>query len=391
MVTSKEDDSRGDDAIRPPLPRRVRSAFQQIIQIFVLRSKTLSLMTRKKELSKSSSTDSQLLERISKKIDELQRLEEKAMNQTPSHLDDAKKDIFLSGNTSGGIERYQPQPAGAELLLLALICERQSSLFDTDLRHPENIINLYKGYTSKLHFQAHQLPQKRVFLDIHNLEEELDSMHTLLGHQEICLERFATCISAETLRLSTMTRVAQFKVESLYKDSQLRQLRARIQEIENMKTRSRHLKEQVKQTIEILEEDHGKAIRVFTIVTLFFLPLSFVSSFLGMNTTDVRNTSHSQWLFWATGIPVTIFVLALAYIYGYRGDEIRDWRIRLPHRLRSKIRRPVSSEADGGEDGIYMEEGKPRRSNGTIEERQSAEQQMGRKKTFDSLKPFSSK
>ncbi|KAM0263513.1 hypothetical protein ACHAQJ_001131 [Trichoderma viride] len=275
------------------------------------------------------------------------------MRQTLSFLDHAKRDVFLSGNTSGDIERRQPQSVGAELLALALICEGQNSLLETNVansHHKESTIDLYRRYTSKLHYQANRRPQKRVFLDIHDLEEELDALGTMLDHQKDCLDKFAKSISPETLRLTTASRLTQSKAESWVKDNHSRRLEIRRKEIENMKTRSKFLKEQVKQTIEILEEDHGKAIRVFTIVTLFFLPLSFVSSFLGMNTADVRSMNHNQWLFWATGIPVTIFVLALACIYGYKGDEVRDWMIQ---RLDSpsKSFSPWEFGGGGGEGG----------------------------------------
>jgi len=42
------------------------------------------------------------------------------------------------------------------------------------------------------------------------------------------------------------------------------------------------LSESTKQSAEINEEDHGKAIFVFTVVTVIFMPLSFVTSYLGM-------------------------------------------------------------------------------------------------------------
>ena len=45
-------------------------------------------------------------------------------------------------------------------------------------------------------------------------------------------------------------------------------------------------------------EHHGKAVLVFTIVTIAFLPLSFVASNLGMNTNDIRNMTKNQSLFW---------------------------------------------------------------------------------------------
>ncbi|KAF3076308.1 hypothetical protein CFAM422_001597 [Trichoderma lentiforme] len=354
MVTSKEDDSMGDLAIRPPLPKHIFQAFKKIVQVFVLRSKRLSLMTRMKA---PSGID---LSKISDKIKELQRFEKIAKERMLDLLDHAKRDIFLSGNTSSDIERPQPQAVGAEFLALALICKSHNLLFEvktSNPRHNNSTLQLYKHYASELRYQASQRPQKRVFLDIRDLEEELDALDTLISHQKECLHKFGKSISPDTLRLTTMTRVAQNGAERAYQDNHTRQLDMRIQEVQNMKTRSRFLKEQVKQDIEIMEEDHGKAIRVFTIVTLFFLPLSFVSSFMGMNTVDVRNMHYKQGLFWATGISVTLFVLTLACIYGYKGDEIHDWAMQLSLCPRNKkLRLPVGGGDEIGEDDCNVYE-----------------------------------
>lgn len=62
---------------------------------------------------------------------------------------------------------------------------------------------------------------------------------------------------------------------------------------------------------------------VFTIVTVIFLPLSFVSSYFGMNTADIRNTEQGQWIFWAVGASVTFAVAALALLAAFRGQR---WR-----------------------------------------------------------------
>lgn len=52
---------------------------------------------------------------------------------------------------------------------------------------------------------------------------------------------------------------------------------------------------------------------------------SFVTGFLGMNTTDIRDIDASQTLYWFIAIPITAGVLAAAFLYGYKGDEIEDW------------------------------------------------------------------
>jgi Mg2+ and Co2+ transporter CorA len=66
----------------------------------------------------------------------------------------------------------------------------------------------------------------------------------------------------------------------------------------DLRDNSNNLVNRTIQLVNIRLEDHGKAILVFTIVTIVFLPLSFVSSYLGMNTADIRNMDRSQGIFW---------------------------------------------------------------------------------------------
>ena len=77
---------------------------------------------------------------------------------------------------------------------------------------------------------------------------------------------------------------------------------------------------------------------MFTIVTIIFLPLSFATSYLGMNTTDIRDMEQGQWLLWAIGAPLTVVVLLAAWLIAHRGPrwkkarqakklmDIEDWR-----------------------------------------------------------------
>lgn len=44
-----------------------------------------------------------------------------------------------------------------------------------------------------------------------------------------------------------------------------------------------------------------------------------------MNTVDIRDIDASQTLYWTIAVPVTAVVLAIAFAYGYKGDEIIDW------------------------------------------------------------------
>lgn len=84
------------------------------------------------------------------------------------------------------------------------------------------------------------------------------------------------------------------------------------------------------QLVNIRLEDHGKAILVFTVVTIIFLPLNFVSSFFGMNFADIRDTTQTQWLFWAVALCVTAGVVALSLFVAFSGRVLLEkaiiWR-----------------------------------------------------------------
>lgn len=122
----------------------------------------------------------------------------------------------------------------------------------------------------------------------------------------------------------TVNRRAMFPFERLLLASCQDNLKTTDQEYRYLLARCGPLSDSAKQSLEINEEDHGKAIMVFTTVTVIFLPLSFVTSFLGMNTTDIRDMGSSSSLFWAIAVPLTIVTMGSILYIGYKGDEIRD-------------------------------------------------------------------
>ena len=120
------------------------------------------------------------------------------------------------------------------------------------------------------------------------------------------------------------SRRAMFPYERMLLESCQDSLKMTDQEYRYLLARCGPLSDSTKQSLEINEEDHGKAILVFTVVTVIFLPLSFVTSFLGMNTTDIRDMNSSSTLFWAIAIPLTAVTLGSVLYIGYNGDDLRD-------------------------------------------------------------------
>ena len=91
-----------------------------------------------------------------------------------------------------------------------------------------------------------------------------------------------------------------------------------------------------------------------------------MSSFMGMNTTDIRDIGHDQGLFWSIAVPVTACVVVLALSYGYKGEEILDW---IHVRARRHERPPGGGDA--GNDGGILGPGLDRRLTGTWQSKAS--------------------
>lgn len=309
---------------RPQLPTNIVLAFEQIMAMYMIHAHRLSLNNARATYKSQSGA-------LSQKIDELVVRGDMAKRKVIDHLTEAKKDIILLRGTSRQIDSLSVEAVGAEFLVLNLITNLQNrSLVNKPAPNTADkvdFVELYQRYTSSLRFQANRRPKKRVFLDIHGLEEELDALHSMLESQKSLLCNYLKLLSPGSTRATNATRVGQYKIERAYARKQQKNLDAKEDSIRILREKSQILKEQVKKIIEILEEDHGKAIRVFTFVTLLFLPLSFVTSFMGMNTVDVRDTEWSQKIFWVTGLPVTLVVVIFALIYAYRGERIQDWML----------------------------------------------------------------
>ena len=314
---------------QPSLPKSLVKVFRRIIEVFIFRSYTLYLQNRVLSIS-DERFPSKARDLGTKKIGSLQAWEREALKDIGNLIDDARRDIILMDNAPESTSMGDVEFMGTDFLALVFIGNLQNQPLKLDpstdvSKYQSDHLDLYKRHVSRLGFQAYRRPQRRVFLDIYDLQEELDAVQNLTETQMKLLDNFLLVTNPECLKNPDKSSARRFEASRGYAHNLRAQLARKQEEIRILKNKSASLKEQVKQAIEILEEGHGKAIRVFTIVTLFFLPLSFVSTFLGMNTTDISDMDWDQRIFWATSIPITVLVLGLAFLYGYKGDEVSDW------------------------------------------------------------------
>ena len=154
------------------------------------------------------------------------------------------------------------------------------------------------------------------------LREELDIIKSTLIEQDTILREFKSTIPISY-------GVASLSVSIL--DRILESTSQRIDDFDELRAQAETARFLAAQSISLKAESNNKAIIVFTVVTIVFLPLSFVTSYLGMNTSDLRNMKSGQTLFWAIGAPVAVTVLGTALVAAFYGTLTqrvlgRAWR-----------------------------------------------------------------
>ncbi|KAL8690707.1 MAG: hypothetical protein Q9218_003905 [Villophora microphyllina] len=74
----------------------------------------------------------------------------------------------------------------------------------------------------------------------------------------------------------------------------------------------------------LLAESNNRAILAFTIVTIIFLPLSFFTSYFGMNLKGIVDTDRSERYFWAVCGTTTVCVVSATIIFGFK-ERLYRW------------------------------------------------------------------
>ncbi|OAP54278.1 hypothetical protein AYL99_11379 [Fonsecaea erecta] len=210
-------------------------------------------------------------------------------------FEEARSNLMLMSRAKEFFTGIQYDTVGPEYFLMLLLGDLQDRATS---RHPLNLIGMYREQVNHLHYEVNNRPRRRLLQEMQNLLEEASAVQALMDQAWEVLGDYERMLAPKGFKTTTKTR------EALYCD------------FENplySKLRQNYYKD---------NRGPGQAILVFTIVTIVFLPMSFVSGFLGMNTQDIRNLGEGQWIFWATAIPVTVFVVVLAVWIGYWSESL---------------------------------------------------------------------
>lgn len=255
-----------DGAAPSLLPSTLTSAFCSILASYLYLSKRISLINRGTPEEKRRE---KAMIRI--RIDACRYAMIKSLEQAFSLLETARFDIIILCSTRREVDCLRIRSVDVHLLPIAFLQNIQA--FSVPGRRSEDIVQVYRRYLNVLRRRASRRPQRRVFLDIQEFQEELDALKGLTDTQRSAAEKLISLLFPGSFRVTNEARLERYEAEyELWKKVD-RVLKGRLADLGKLAQQSRRLKDDVKQAIEILEEDHGKAIRVFTVVTLFFLPL----------------------------------------------------------------------------------------------------------------------
>ena len=164
-------------------------------------------------------------------------------------------------------------------------------------------------------------------LDLLQLQDELAIIEDISRGQIDIISRLEQCVRGTQGRQSGRI-LGEDRDEMVFAlgepNGVVNRLKGELQDLSELRTNTNELVTRTIQLVNIRLEDHGQAILVFTIVTVIFLPLSFLSSFFGMNVSDIRDMASSQWVFWASAATLTTIVVGGSTSLAFYGGRINE-------------------------------------------------------------------
>ncbi|KAK8212197.1 cora-like Mg2+ transporter protein-domain-containing protein [Phyllosticta capitalensis] len=181
----------------------------------------------------------------------------------------------------------------------------------------------YARIFEDMRLQAINDPKKTLVREITFYEEHLNCLRKSCALLKRTLGSLDKVLDPNSFYTPDGARRAQYQLEKALIHRLTEKFESKEKELNEMMENSGSLISKARIGVEIRDEDHGKAIFVFTAVTTVFLPLSFITSYFGMNFADLRDTHWNQVMYWVIAGPATFVIVAMTLIVAYNTDELR--------------------------------------------------------------------
>ena len=156
-------------------------------------------------------------------------------------------------------------------------------------------------------------------------------MGDVLKQQNNVLLQLRSSLDPTSFSAPNLARKLRFEYERKSIDKILMKIKEDLRAYAELRDRAIQLSTENVRLVETLQDDNSKAIFIFTIVTVLFLPLSFVARFFGMNLQGISDTTSGVRHFWEISLPLTGGIVILCAVVAIKGEDTyfastRAWR-----------------------------------------------------------------
>ncbi|KZM28141.1 metal ion transmembrane transporter [Ascochyta rabiei] len=204
----------------------------------------------------------------------------------------------------------------------------------------------YASYLGHLQYRLHRSPNTKLVMDLLQVQEELNIVISITEQQIELVSSLQNILKPErkkdqsrastrpyphasvtTIPPADVSAYRQLSFSTHLSDPSaqlLDNLQREYADLVALRDNSNTLIDRTIQLVNMRLEDHGKAILVFTIVTIILLPLSFISSFFGMNFSDIRDMESTQRLFWLIAGCFKVSTVGLSLFFAFYGGATTE-------------------------------------------------------------------
>ena len=163
---------------------------------------------------------------------------------------------------------------------------------------------------------------RRLLQKLNSFQEEVTIVKNVLKEQDNVLSRLKASLDPKTFRTPSITRKLRYDFECKAIDKILTTIQDQMKNCDELIERAKSHAVQNVQLVETFQDDNSKAIFVFTMVTILFLPMSFVAGFFGMNVIGISAQETTLRHFWTISLSLTFGIVIPCTIIALKGEEV---------------------------------------------------------------------
>lgn len=180
---------------------------------------------------------------------------------------------------------------------------------------------------------------RRLLQRINAFDEEISIVYDVLLEQRKVLLELCEYLDPLSFKNPSIARKMRYGFERKGIGRALISIRDQLIDCTELRQRAKVLATQNVQLVETLTDDNGRAIFIFTFITVLFLPLTFVAGYFGMNVAGISDTKAKPSHFWSIAIPVTAGIMLLCGIVIFQGEYLWFAMKVMPRNTRALFRK----------------------------------------------------